>query len=74
MLHLPVGDELASSTACFPMILTFSEGAAWPSTFQWLNCTVEIEMDEQCHAMLVEGVALLVSLRFLTYMQMDKFD
>jgi hypothetical protein len=56
------------------MILTFSEGAAWPSTFQWLNCTVEIEMDEQCHAMLVEGVALLVSLRFLTYMQMDKFD
>lgn len=55
MLHLPVGDELAS------------DRAIWPSTFHWLNCSVDTERAEQYHVMLVEGVALLACL-------MDKFD
>lgn len=74
MLHLPIRDELASSTACFSLTFDFSEGAGWSSTFHWLNLSVDIERAEQFHVMLVDSLVLLASLCFVTCMLMDKFD
>jgi len=39
--------------------------------FSWLNYGVDIERAEQYHVILVEGVALLASLCFVTYTYAD---